>query len=61
MGKQAGLHFVQPREPVITFREVKELSQNSVKEIIAKTLNICIASNEVNNLKYFVVLIYEQH
>ena len=61
MGKKTGLHFVQPREPVIRLGEVKELSQNSVKAIIAKTLNICIASNEVNNLKYFVVLIYEQH
>jgi hypothetical protein len=50
-----------PKEQVIKFGEVKELNQNSVKAIIAKTLNIYMISNEVNNLKYFVFLIHEQH
>ena len=40
---------------------MNELSQNSVKAIIAKTRIIYMTLNETNNLKYFVFLIYEQH
>jgi hypothetical protein len=50
-----------PKGLAIKFGEMKELNQNSVKVIIVKTLNIYTTSDEVNNIKYFVFLIHEQH